>query len=67
MEIWERPPSMLKNVDGEHLGGGVGGPRAPTINAKNIDGGPPWEAVMEMRERPPSMLRNVNCGPPGRQ
>jgi hypothetical protein len=29
-EIRECPPSMLKNVDGGPVGGGAGGPGAPT-------------------------------------
>jgi hypothetical protein len=33
-EIQERPLSMLKNVDGGPLGGAVGDPGVPTINAK---------------------------------
>jgi hypothetical protein len=34
MEIWERPLSMLKNVDGGTLAGGDGDPGASTINTK---------------------------------
>jgi hypothetical protein len=41
LEIWEHPPSMLKNVNGGPMGGGAGDLRVPTINAKNINSGPP--------------------------
>jgi hypothetical protein len=35
VEIWERPPSMLRNIDDGPLGGvGAGDPGASTINAK---------------------------------
>jgi hypothetical protein len=37
-----------------HLGAS-GDPGAPTINVKNIDGGPRWEVLTEIRKRPPSM------------
>jgi hypothetical protein len=38
LEIWEHPPSTLRNVDGGPLRGvGPGDPRAPTINVKNVD------------------------------
>jgi hypothetical protein len=63
-EIRERPPSTLKNIDGGPLGGIDGDPRAPTINGRNVDVGPPWEVVSEIREHPPSTLRNVDGGPP---
>jgi hypothetical protein len=34
LEVWERPPSMLRNVDDGPPGvAGVGGLGAPTINA----------------------------------
>jgi hypothetical protein len=46
------------------LGGDAGDPGVPTINAKNVDGGPPWEAVPKIQERPPSTLRNVDGGLP---
>jgi hypothetical protein len=39
LEIQERPPSMLRNVnDGPPGGAGVDDPGAPTINVRNIDG-----------------------------
>jgi hypothetical protein len=35
MEVWERTPSMLRNIDDRSSGGaGTGGPERPTINAK---------------------------------
>jgi hypothetical protein len=39
-EIRERPPSMLRNIDGGPLGGAAEDPGAPTINTKNVDGSP---------------------------
>jgi hypothetical protein len=41
LEIWEQPPSTLKNVDGGLMGDADGDLRASTINVKNVDGGPP--------------------------
>jgi hypothetical protein len=35
------PPLMLRNMDGGPLAGADGEPRAPTINIKNVNGGPP--------------------------
>jgi hypothetical protein len=40
LEIWERPPSMLRNVNGGPLGGGDEVPGACIINARNIDDEP---------------------------
>jgi hypothetical protein len=48
------------------LRGGDGDPGAPIINAKNVNGGPPWEAVTEIRERPQSM-KKMSMAPPGRR
>jgi hypothetical protein len=45
------------------LGGVAGDPGAPTINMKNVDGGPHWEALLEIRDSPPSTLKNVDDGP----
>jgi hypothetical protein len=40
LKIRERPPSMLRNVDGGPPGGGagVGGPGAPTMHVINLHG-----------------------------
>jgi hypothetical protein len=46
--------TLLQDVDGGPLGGNAEGSGAPTINVKNIDGGPSWEAVPEVQERPPT-------------
>jgi hypothetical protein len=44
LEVWERPPSKLRNVDGGPPGdAGAGGMRAPTM-LRNVDGGPPGVA-----------------------
>jgi hypothetical protein len=40
-EIWEHPSSMLKMSMVGPLGGGAEGPGVPTVNAKNVGGGPP--------------------------
>jgi hypothetical protein len=40
LEIRERLPSTLRNVDGGPLGGADGDPGAATINVKNVNGGP---------------------------
>jgi hypothetical protein len=45
------------------LGGSVGYPGVPTINAKKHRRWAPCEAVPEIWERPPSTLRNVDGGP----
>jgi hypothetical protein len=41
VEVQERSPSIQKNSTAGPLGGGAGGPKALTIKAKNVDGGPP--------------------------
>jgi hypothetical protein len=41
LEDKERPPSMQKMSIAAPLGGGAGGPEVATINAKNVNGGPP--------------------------
>jgi hypothetical protein len=41
LEIWERPPSMQRTSMEAPLGGDAEDQGAPTINAKNVDGGPP--------------------------
>jgi hypothetical protein len=40
-EIQKRSPSTLRNIDCGTLGGDDEDPGAPTINDRNIDGGPP--------------------------
>jgi hypothetical protein len=40
-EVRERPSSTQKTSMVAPLGGGAKGLKAPTINAKNVDGGPP--------------------------
>jgi hypothetical protein len=37
MEIWELPPSTLRNIDSGPLGGSAGSLGAPTINTRNVD------------------------------
>jgi hypothetical protein len=64
-EIRERPPSMQKLSMIGPLGGGAEDPGAPTINIKNIDGDPPWLAVLEIREHPPSTQKMLMAGPLG--
>jgi hypothetical protein len=68
LEIRERPPSTLRNVNGGPLGGvGARDPGAATINAKKHQQQGPWEVPeLKIREHPPSMLRNIDGGPPGR-
>jgi hypothetical protein len=67
LEIRERPPSTLRNVNDGPLGvAGARDPGAPTINAKKRQHRPPWEvSKLEIQECPPSMLRNVDDGPLG--
>jgi hypothetical protein len=45
------------------LGDGARDLGAPTINARNIDGRPPWEVMLEIRERPPSMQEMSMAAP----
>jgi hypothetical protein len=40
LEIWERPPSTQKASTKGLLGGDARDPGVPTINVRNIDGGP---------------------------
>jgi hypothetical protein len=64
LEIWEHPPSTLRNVDDGPLGGADGDPRAPTINVTNVDGMPPEGANGDPRS-PTINVTNVDDGPPG--
>jgi hypothetical protein len=70
LEIWERSPSTLRNINGG-LSGGAGAESlgAPTINAKKhrrraeMSSVDPREVLeLEVWERPPSMLRNIDSG-----
>jgi hypothetical protein len=67
LEIRERPPSMLENVNDGPLGGaGAKDPGASTTNTKKHRWWTPWEVPkLEIRERPPSTLENINDGPLG--
>jgi hypothetical protein len=58
LEIRERPPSTLKNIDARPLGGGAGarGPRAATINAKKHRRRAPWEVVPELEVQDPQSV-----------
>jgi hypothetical protein len=47
------------------LGGSTRSLGAPTINDKNINGGPPWDAVMEIWECPPSTQETSTAAPLG--
>jgi hypothetical protein len=49
LEIWERPPSMQETSMVGPLGGDVGDAGAPTINTRNIDGGPPGRRCWRSR------------------
>jgi hypothetical protein len=68
LEIRERPPSTLENIDDGPLGGaGAGDPREATINTRKHRQRAPWGVPeLEIQERPPSMLENIDDGPPGR-
>jgi hypothetical protein len=45
------------------VGGDAGDPGTLTINTKNVDGGPPWEATSEIREHSPSKQKMSTAGP----
>jgi hypothetical protein len=47
------------------LGGGAKDLGAPTINTKNVNGGPPWEALREIWERPSLTHKMSTTGPLG--
>jgi hypothetical protein len=65
LEIRERPPSMLRNVNvGPPVGAGAEIRERPPSTLRNIDAGPPGGAEAEDPERPPSTLRNVDGVPP---
>jgi hypothetical protein len=63
-EIWEHPPSTLKNVDGGPLGGFVGDPGAPTINVKTSMVGPLGGGARDLGA-PIINVKNVDGRPPG--
>jgi ribosomal protein S30 len=66
LDIHERPPSTLRNIDSGTLGGvGAGDPGSPTIDAKKRRRWGPREVPeLKIQEGPPSTLRNVDSGPP---
>jgi hypothetical protein len=65
LEIWEHPPSTLRNIDGGPLRGvGPGDLRAPTINVKNVDGRHPGPYRKEGGGvQFPSGIQEVCCKP----
>jgi hypothetical protein len=48
LEVRKHSPSTQKMSMVGPLGGTFGGPGAPTINAKNIDGGPPGGGAKDL-------------------
>jgi hypothetical protein len=64
LEIRERPPSSQKTSTVAPLGGAVRDPRAPTINAKNVDSGPPRRQCRKIWEHPPSTQKISTADPP---
>jgi hypothetical protein len=68
LEIRERPPLMLINIDGGPLGGGARDLGVSTINATKRRRRAHWEVLkLVIWERPPTTLINVDGGAPGRQ
>jgi hypothetical protein len=66
LEVGERPPSMLRNVDGGPPGGaGARGQGAPTINAKKHQRWAPGRCWRQVRQRPPPKLKTLMVGPLG--
>jgi hypothetical protein len=64
LEIRERPPSSQKTSTVAPLGGAVRDLRAPTINAKNVDSGPPRRQCRKIWEHPPSTQKISTADPP---
>jgi hypothetical protein len=59
LEVWERPPSMLRNVDG----GPSGGATARGSEVGDVDGGPPRGCCQHVRQQPPLKLEMSMAGP----
>jgi hypothetical protein len=64
LEVQERRPSTLRNVDGRPPGGaGVGGPGEPIMNPKKDRWWPPWGCCRYFRQRPPPKLKTSMAAP----
>jgi hypothetical protein len=61
LEFWERPPSMLRNVDG----GPPGGATTRGSEVGDVDGGPPGGCCRHVRQQPPLKLEMSMAGPLG--
>jgi hypothetical protein len=59
----EAPTTFLEDVDDAPLGGCAGDLRAPTINAKNIDGGLPKGCYWRNRVCPPLNSKTLMVAP----
>jgi hypothetical protein len=63
LEIREHPPPISKTLMASSLGGGAGSPGVPTTFLEDVDGAPPWEAMMEIQERSPPFSKTSMVGP----
>jgi hypothetical protein len=65
LEIRERPPSTLRNIDGGPPGRCWRRSRSAHHQHKNRRWWAPWWVLTEIQERPPSTLKIVDGGPHG--
>jgi hypothetical protein len=65
-KVRERPPSTLRNIDGGPPGGaGARDLGVPTINAKKVNGRPPWRVLAAGPAAATTQARDVDGGAPG--
>jgi hypothetical protein len=58
LEVRERPPSMLRIVDGRP----PRGVRDGGLEVGDVNGGPPWGCWRQVRQRPPPKLKKSMAG-----
>jgi hypothetical protein len=59
LEVQERPPSTLRNVDG----GPPGGAKAGDSEVGDVDGGPPWGVLAASPAAATIEIEDVDGGP----
>jgi hypothetical protein len=63
-KVRERPPSTLRNIDSGSPGGARAGDLGvPTINAKKVNGRPPWRVLAAGPAAATTEVGDVDGGP----
>jgi hypothetical protein len=63
--IRERPPSMLRNIDGRPPGVLAAGLTVANTEVEDVDGGPPRGCQRHVRQRPALKLKTSMAAPLG--